>query len=94
MSIAVDCLLAVAALAAWLGAFAFMRLRTSFERLHVVTFVNVAAGGPMVAAAFLTDGLSGRTLKAAFLLIAVLAIGALLAHVTGRALYFREGERR
>lgn len=94
MKIAVDVLLAAAVLATWVGVIAFVRLRTAFERLHVVTFVNVAAGGFMVIAAFLTDGFSSRSLKVAFLLVIVLTIGALLGHVTGRALYLREGERR
>lgn len=94
MNAAIDALLISAVAAAWLGAFAFVRLRTAFERLHVVTFVNAAALGLVVAAAFVADGFSSRSFKCALVLVTVLAAGALLVHVTGRALHLREGERR
>jgi multicomponent Na+:H+ antiporter subunit G len=91
---AVAALLAAGVAAAWLATLAFMRLRTPFERLHVITFVNVAALSFVVVAAFVADGVSSRSLKCAFIWLATLAAGALLAHVTGRALHVREGERR
>jgi multicomponent Na+:H+ antiporter subunit G len=79
---------------AWLGAISFIRLHTPFERLHAVTFVNVTALGFVVEAAFVHDGISSRSLKCALIYLVVLAAGALLTHVTGRALHFREGQRR
>jgi multicomponent Na+:H+ antiporter subunit G len=94
VKIAIDVFLALAVLAAWLSAAAFVVLHTAFERLHVVTFLNVATGTMLLVAAFCTDGISSRSLKSTFLIVAVLAIGALLTHVTGRALHLREGERR
>jgi multicomponent Na+:H+ antiporter subunit G len=94
MTIAVDVLLALGVLAAWFATAAFIRLRTPLERIHAVTFLNVVAGLLIVAAAILTDGLTSRSLKCALLLVAVLAIGALLSQVTGRALHVRQGERR
>jgi multicomponent Na+:H+ antiporter subunit G len=94
MSIVVDILLGLGVLAAWLATAAFIRLRTPLERIHAVTFLNVVAGLLIVAAAILTDGLTSRSLKCALLLVAVLAIGALLSQVTGRALHVRQGERR
>lgn len=94
MSVVVDILLAVGVACAWLGTAAFLRLRTPFEKLHAVAFVNVAGLGPIVIAAFAADGVSDRSLKCAFIYLATLAGGALLTHVTGRALNLREGERR
>lgn len=94
MNIAIDLLLAFAVLIAWLGALAFLRLHTQFERLHVITFVNIAAGAAITLAAGLHDGLSGRMFKCIFIWIVVAGAGALLSHATSRALHLREGERR
>lgn len=94
MKIAADALIAAAIAAAWLGAIAFVRLRTPLERLHVVTFVNVAALGLIVVAAFLTDGVTTRSLKCACVYLFTLGGGALLSHATARALHFRTGEWR
>lgn len=94
MKIALDIVLAVMALTVWLATIAFFRLPTPFQRIHVITFVNIVAGGLIMLAAFLDDGVSSRSLKCAFIWLATLPIGALLSHVTGRALHVREGERR
>ncbi len=79
---------------AWLGTIAFVRLRTPLERVHAVTFVNVATGGCVTLAALLADGISGRSLKCVAIWIATMLIGSLLSHTTGRALHLRDGERR
>lgn len=94
MKVAADVLLTAATVAAWLGAIAFLRLRTPFDRLHVVTFINVAALGLIVVAAFLTDGVTSRSLKCAFIWMFAVGGGALLSHATARALHLRSGEWR
>jgi multicomponent Na+:H+ antiporter subunit G len=94
VSIATDALLALAVLMAWLGTTAFVRLGTPFERLHVVTFLNVTCIGAVMAAAFVADGMTSRSLKCAVIWVATLVSGALVSHVTARALHLREGERR
>jgi multicomponent Na+:H+ antiporter subunit G len=91
---ALDILLSIAVAAAWFTVLAYFRLRTPFERLHAVTFINIAGTAPIVLAAFLSDGVGSRSLKCVFILVFVLPASALLAHVTGRALHVREGERR
>nr|WP_246482116.1 monovalent cation/H(+) antiporter subunit G [Methylorubrum zatmanii] len=78
----------------WIAALALWRLRTALERLHTVTFVNVAGGGAVLLAAWLTDGLSPRALKCAAIWLATVLVGALLSHVSGHALHLRDGERR
>lgn len=86
--------LALAVAAAWIGAVAFLRLRAPLERIHAVTFVNVATGGLVTLAALLADGIGGRSLKCVAIWIATMLIGSLLSHATGRALHLRGGERR
>jgi len=81
--------LAVVLLAAWLGAAGFARLRAPLDRLHCVTFVNVAGGGALFVAALLSDGLSIRVCKILLLVVVVLLAGAALSHATGRALVLR-----
>ena len=86
--------LGIAVAAAWLGALAYIRLRTPFERLHVVTFVNVVTGGAVTVAAFLAEGVTGRSLKIALIWVVTMLVGALLSQVSGRTLNLRDGERR
>ena len=94
MTIAYDAILACAVLTIWLGAVAFFRLSTPLQRIHVVTFSNVTAGGLVVLAALLSDGVSSRSLKCVFIWLASSAFGALLAQVSGRALHLRAREQR
>ncbi|HYZ39286.1 MAG TPA: monovalent cation/H(+) antiporter subunit G [Stellaceae bacterium] len=81
-----DVFLGLAVLAAWLGALAFIRLKAALDRLHCVSFVNVAGGAAIFAAALISDGATVRTLKIFILTAAVLLNGAALAHAIGRAL--------
>lgn len=94
MNIAIDALLAAGVLCAWIGTLAFLRLRTHFERLHVITFVNVTTGVAITLAVILADGMSARTLQCIFIWSVIVVVGALLSHATARALHMREGERR
>lgn len=90
----ISALLAAAVVLAWIAMAGFLRLRTPFERLHAVAFANFAVIGIIVIAAFVTDGISSRSLKCALIWVVAVTAGALLTHATGRALYLREGERR
>jgi multicomponent Na+:H+ antiporter subunit G len=94
MTAAYNVSLACAVVAVWLATLAFFRLSTPLQRIHVVTFVNIFGGGLIVLAAFLSDGLSSRSLKCLLICFAAVAFGSLLAQVTGRALHLRDGERR
>jgi multisubunit Na+/H+ antiporter MnhG subunit len=91
MTIALDFLLAVAVFVAWLAVLLFLCLRSGYDRLHVNAVVNVSCGTLLVAAAFLVDGISSRSLKCALVLVASLVFGALFSHVTSRALHLRAG---
>lgn len=86
-------LLAVAVLAAWLGAAGAARLREPLVRLHAVAFVNIACGVPLAAAALVTDGISPRSLKVVAAVLLSWLVGAATAHATGRALVKREEAR-
>lgn len=83
-------LLCVSVLSIWLGVAGFTRLRTALDRLHCVTFVNVAGGGALFFAVFAHDGFSVRLIKLGFLLLSALVGGTVLSHATGRALWMRE----
>jgi len=89
-----DVLLALAVLSAWVGTIAFLRLDTSLDQLHTVTFVNVMTIGALTLAGFASRGLTPQTLKCALLWIINLAVSALLSHATARAVHFRGGEVR
>lgn len=86
-------LLGFAVLTVWLSVIAYFRLRTPLQRIHVVTFVNITSVGLIAAAALLNDGFSARSLKCLLIWLVTLPIGALLSHVTGRALYIRDCNR-
>ena len=79
--------------ASWLGALGAARLRTPLERLHAVTFVNIAAGVALVLAALVSDGFSARVAKVALIVILSWASGAALSHATGRAVVRRDAAR-
>lgn len=90
-ALAIDVLLVVTVLAAWLGCAGFARLRTPLDRMHCVAFVNATSGLALTIAAFVADGLSARALK--ILLIAGLGLlaGAAMSHAIGRSLLLRDG---
>jgi multisubunit Na+/H+ antiporter MnhG subunit len=93
VNLAAACLLALGVLMAWIAVIAFMRLRTPFERLHVVTFFNIVTGGAATAAVIASDGFTQRTFKCLLIWVAMVGAGALLSHATARALHLRGGER-
>jgi multicomponent Na+:H+ antiporter subunit G len=88
-AIVIDILLAVAVLAAWLGAAGLLTLHTPLDRLHCVTFVNVLAGGALAIAAFVSDGLSDRAGEITLMVVLSLLSGGATAHAVGRALIHR-----
>jgi multisubunit Na+/H+ antiporter MnhG subunit len=90
--LALEVLLTLAVLAAWLGCFGFLRLRSAMDRLHCAAFVNATTGTTLAVAAFVADGLSDRAFKV--LLIAALGLvsGAAASHAIGRALLLRGEE--
>lgn len=92
MSILAAALLVTGVLSAYLGALALFRL-SPLGRLHAVSFVNTVGGGAVTLAAWLCDGATSRTGKALLIWVILMLAGALSAHVTGRAIHLRGGER-
>jgi multicomponent Na+:H+ antiporter subunit G len=90
VNVAVGVLLGLSVAACWLGAVGFARLRAPLDRVHCVTFVNVA-GGVALVAALLADGVSDRSLKILLVLMVNLVGGAAVSHMTGRAVTQRAG---
>jgi multicomponent Na+:H+ antiporter subunit G len=89
MQLAADVFLIVAIAACWLGAAGLLRLRTPLDRVHAVTFVNAAAGSAITIAAFLAVGPTDRAFKILVIAVVNLVSGAVLSHMTGRALTAR-----
>lgn len=90
MRVAVAMLLLAGVLAAWLAALGLLRRRDPLDRLHLVSFVNVATGLPVAVAALLQGGASSRSVKVVLLLGITWIAGAVLAHASGRALVVRK----
>ena len=88
-AVAIDVFLAVLVAACWLAAAGLLRLADPLDRLHCVSFATVVGGAAIVAAGFLADGLSARSVKILVLAASLLLNGAALAHATGRALHAR-----
>jgi multicomponent Na+:H+ antiporter subunit G len=84
-------LLGLVVLAAWLGSLALLRLPHALNRLHAVTFVNIACGVLVSVIGFVADGVSGRSLKIMVAMIILVLAGAVQSHASGRALFFRDG---
>lgn len=90
--IAIDLLLGLAVLAAWLAAWGFARLSSACDRLHCVTFAGLAAGVPVAAAAFFAKGFASGPVKVLLIILMSAAIGAALAHAAGRAIAVRDAD--
>lgn len=87
----VSILLALAVASVWIACLAVLRLPQALDRMHAAAFLNAAAGFLVTAAAFVADGVSGRSLKIALLMTLLVVWGAVLSHAVGRALLLREG---
>jgi multicomponent Na+:H+ antiporter subunit G len=88
-TLALDGLLAIMVLAAWLGCAGFARLRAPLDRIHCVAFVNATSGVALVLASFVSDGFSARAWKILLVIGASLLSGAASSHAVGRALLLR-----
>lgn len=91
MSVAIGLLLGLAVIVTWFAAFALWRLPRALDRLHILAFLNVTASVLVTAAAFLADGVSGRSVKILLTMVVFLAWAAVPSHVSGRAVLMREG---
>jgi multicomponent Na+:H+ antiporter subunit G len=94
VNIAVDALLALAVLVAWITTAAFLRWRSGYEGLHAITFFNLVGGGAIIAALVISDGPTARTFQCVLIWLVVASAGALLSHAIARALRLRgEGQQ-
>ncbi len=87
--LAIDALLVLAVLAAWLGAAGFARLRAPLDRIHCVAFVNATSGIAVLLAALLAEGPTTRVIKILLIVGIGLLAGSAMSHATGRALLLR-----
>jgi multicomponent Na+:H+ antiporter subunit G len=87
--LAIDSLLVLAVLAAWLASAGFARLRAPLDRMHCVAFVNATSGVAVLLAALLAEGPTTRVFKILLIVGIGLLAGAAMSHATGRALLLR-----
>lgn len=89
--LAVEGLLGLVVVCAWLALIGALRMRGALDRLHAATLVSVACVGGVFLAAAVQEGLSDRTLKVLFLFLLTLVGGGGVTHAIGRALAGRPG---
>ena len=85
----IDVFIVLAVTAGWLGCLGYVRLRDPLDRLHCVTFSNIASGLMLLIAALLNDGMASRPLKIGLIWIITIISGAITSQATGRALVTR-----
>lgn len=91
MNTLVAILLGLAVAATWLSALAILRMPRALDRLHAVSFLNIAAGLAVIATGFASDGVSVRSLKILLMIVLLVGFGAVITHAAGRAVLLREG---
>jgi len=88
--IAVALLLTVSVGSTWLAAWGFLHLSSVYDRVHSVTFAGIAAGVPVVVAAFVSGGGAAGAFEVLLIFTLNSFCGAVLGHAIGRAVAFRE----
>jgi multicomponent Na+:H+ antiporter subunit G len=83
-------LLGLGVVCGWIAVLGALRLPAALDRLHAVTFIYVASLGPVVAAGFVQEGVTERTLKLLFLFAVMVFAGAAVTHALARAIATRE----
>ncbi len=89
MRLWIDVFIALAVAAGWLGCLGYVRLRDPLDRVHCVTFSNIASGLMLLIAALMNDGMASRPLKIGLIWVITIISGAITSQATGRALVTR-----
>lgn len=89
-TVATDALLALGVASTWLAAFGLFRLPSAHARLHCVGFAGAAGGVCFTAAVLVDQGGTPLGFKSIAAALFLLMSGALLVHITGRALRLRQ----
>ncbi len=91
MTVIIAVLLGLTVATTWLSTLVLWRMPRALDRLHAVSFLNIAAGAFVTAAAFASDGISVRSLKILLMTVLLVGFGAVISHAAGRAILLREG---
>ena len=89
MRLWIDVFIALAVAAGWLGCLGYVRPRDPLDRVHCVTFSNIASGLMLLIAALMNDGMASRPLKIGLIWVITIISGAITSQATGRALVTR-----
>jgi len=89
--IAVDTLLALTALACWIGVVGMIRMRDAHQALHYLGVPAILGVGSLTLAVLVQTGWSQATWKCAILFLLLLASNSVGTHAAARA--FRQREK-
>jgi monovalent cation/proton antiporter MnhG/PhaG subunit len=89
-AIAVDVLLALTALACWVGVVGMIRMRDAYQALHYLAPPAIVGVGALTVAVFVQTGWSEAGWKCAIILIVLVASNSVGTHAAARAFRNRE----
>ena len=89
MTLAVEALLAIAVLSAWLAAAGLVVNKDPLARLHSASYLTATAGFFVASAIFVSDPLSQYGLKTGLTFLVLFVPGAVTTHALGRAVHSR-----
>ncbi|MGB9029532.1 MAG: monovalent cation/H(+) antiporter subunit G [Acidobacteriaceae bacterium] len=89
-AIVVDTLLAITALACWLGVLGMVRMRDPFQALHYLSFPAILGMGALTIAMFVQTGWSQASWKCGIILVIFLASNSIGTHAAARAFRRRQ----
>ncbi len=84
-SIIVDVLLAVVAVASWLGVLGMTRMRDPYQALHYLSLPAILGVGALTIAVWIETGWTQATWKCGLILAILMAANSVGTHATARA---------
>jgi multisubunit Na+/H+ antiporter MnhG subunit len=88
--VTIDALLALMALASWIGVLGMMRMRHPVQALHFLTLPATVGIGALTLAIFVESGFGSTSMKALLIAVVILAFNSVVTHATARAIRARE----
>ncbi len=89
-TIAVEVLLAICVISAWICCLGMLLLPDLYERLHYMSTVSTVSIFALLAAVVVEEGWGQATIKTILIAVTVFVMNAVLTHATARAARIRE----
>ncbi len=87
---AVEVLLAICVIPAWICCFGMLIISDFYERLHYMATVSTVSMFALVAAVVIEEGWGQATIKVILVALVIFVMNAVLTHATARAARVRE----